>query len=1202
MFGVGAGSYPVLFTLTDSENYRWESVNTDTLSVNFVIKKAENTWVEEPKISDTYTGLSPRIQAKALFGEVRVGYCVSELLPYSDTVPTAPGDYYAVLYVEGTEDYSSLESPPLKFSISEDRVTSLKIESYASLCEYSAFSRFSADGLVLIASYRSGREEPVSADKISISYNGKDSLRVGDRSVTLSYGGCYISHPVSVLPIEYDLSGIRFFDTEYVYDGLYHTVDSVLPNVIGLDGLPLRYAVKGGGTDSGVYGVTLAFFSDSKNYKLPEARYATVTVLPMSVLLSWSGSSFTYDGTAKLPTASYTDVLGVRRYPTVTGARCNAGEGYIAKAAADGANYVFENPECEYSIAKADYDLSGVYWSQSSFDYDGERHAVELFGLPSGVAVVGYTDASHTEAGIYTARAALEYDSENYNEPSPITHKWVIYPREYDLSGFSFSDSEAVFDGEAHYPTLFGSMPTGLDGSVLSYAFSGGAMHVDEGRVAVSVRFFTDSKNYVAPEPAVYYVTVLPRSISVTWRNGEFIYDGREKLPHATAAECAVRVTGAGVSAGFYKAYAESLDSDYRIANPEYEYEIKKAENTWQNAPTVGDIYEGDELRLKGSSLSGKACFRFFSSESPELEIAAPTRPGRYYAIAYVTESENYLGLESAPIPFEIIEVFATDFVVSLSGGTYTALSSLSAENTAAYIVYNNGERRAVDFSLLSVEYQSGSILHFGDSEVAVSYLGFRRVIPVSVVRRNYDLSEVRWQDTDTVYDGEVKCPTLIGLPDGVSVVRYEGYGSAAGEYTVRAYLSYDAENYNAPCIEDTRLTIRRRTVVPTLYAAVYDGTAHIPVSDSPLYSVINPTPQRLAGSYDVTVRLTDPENYTFGTSDEATVVFTVLPRILSLELTDRYVYLFESEAPFTVSAPEGALPADEVEILAKIEGERVIYSLNNPNYTLQKSEGRVLRLSYPSPEFTWTVLFIILFLLLIILGVLVMFYRYDDIKGAVAALRCKRKMRAVLEREKREEENNHGKPDTPTFTAEDNPGKPDTPTFTAEDNLGKPDTPTFTAEDNLGKSGTPTSAEEPFGSDAVLSFNEESCEPLAESDTVLSIDAERADELITDSLAKDLLKRPREFVLTEGKRRSVINVDTLSNSFRFGDRVDVNVLKEKKLIPYDTAYLKVLARGAIDKPLTVRANDFSLAAIKMIALTGGEAIKVVTVKEKRKR
>ena len=64
---------------------------------------------------------------------------------------------------------------------------------------------------------------------------------------------------------------------------------------------------------------------------------------------------------------------------------------------------------------------------------------------------------------------------------------------------------------------------------------------------------------------------------------------------------------------------------------------------------------------------------------------------------------------------------------------------------------------------------------------------------------------------------------------------------------------------------------------------------------------------------------------------------------------------------------------------------------------------------------------------------------------------------------------------------------------------------------------------------------------------------------------------------------------------------MDINLLKEKTLIPYDTGYLKVLARGVIDKPLTVYADDFSLQAVKMIALTGGEAVRARTVSPKDK-
>ncbi|MDE6408343.1 MAG: uL15 family ribosomal protein [Anaeroplasmataceae bacterium] len=39
--------------------------------------------------------------------------------------------------------------------------------------------------------------------------------------------------------------------------------------------------------------------------------------------------------------------------------------------------------------------------------------------------------------------------------------------------------------------------------------------------------------------------------------------------------------------------------------------------------------------------------------------------------------------------------------------------------------------------------------------------------------------------------------------------------------------------------------------------------------------------------------------------------------------------------------------------------------------------------------------------------------------------------------------------------------------------------------------------------------------------------------------------------------------------------------------------YIKVLARGVLDKPLIIEAQDYSIDAIKMIVLTGGEVRKV---------
>ena len=108
-----------------------------------------------------------------------------------------------------------------------------------------------------------------------------------------------------------------------------------------------------------------------------------------------------------------------------------------------------------------------------------------------------------------------------------------------------------------------------------------------------------------------------------------------------------------------------------------------------------------------------------------------------------------------------------------------------------------------------------------------------------------------------------------------------------------------------------------------------------------------------------------------------------------------------------------------------------------------------------------------------------------------------------------------------------------------------------------------------------------------------MTVDVERADTLITDSIAKTLIHTDDAPIFTEGRKRFCINVDDLSESFDPNERVDVNILKSRGLIPSDIGYLKILGRGTLDKPLRVYANAFSLTAVKMIVLTGGEAVKV---------
>ncbi len=69
---------------------------------------------------------------------------------------------------------------------------------------------------------------------------------------------------------------------------------------------------------------------------------------------------------------------------------------------------------------------------------------------------------------------------------------------------------------------------------------------------------------------------------------------------------------------------------------------------------------------------------------------------------------------------------------------------------------------------------------------------------------------------------------------------------------------------------------------------------------------------------------------------------------------------------------------------------------------------------------------------------------------------------------------------------------------------------------------------------------------------------------------------------------RGHVNIDTLAAHFEPYAHVTPAAMKAKKLVPARVTRVKVLARGVLDKPLFVEAQDFSLDAVKMILLVGG--------------
>ena len=116
--------------------------------------------------------------------------------------------------------------------------------------------------------------------------------------------------------------------------------------------------------------------------------------------------------------------------------------------------------------------------------------------------------------------------------------------------------------------------------------------------------------------------------------------------------------------------------------------------------------------------------------------------------------------------------------------------------------------------------------------------------------------------------------------------------------------------------------------------------------------------------------------------------------------------------------------------------------------------------------------------------------------------------------------------------------------------------------------------------------------EETVEEEPVQAVAAEEVGNMMSDEQAQLSVEKGTRYA--DKTKTSIINVDTLSKYFNAGETVTLDEIKKRIPGYKKVTYIKVLARGIIDKPLTVEADEYSLDAVKMIVLTGGTVIRML--------
>ncbi len=139
---------------------------------------------------------------------------------------------------------------------------------------------------------------------------------------------------------------------------------------------------------------------------------------------------------------------------------------------------------------------------------------------------------------------------------------------------------------------------------------------------------------------------------------------------------------------------------------------------------------------------------------------------------------------------------------------------------------------------------------------------------------------------------------------------------------------------------------------------------------------------------------------------------------------------------------------------------------------------------------------------------------------------------------------------------------------------------------------GSETIVDESGDETTVEEIVEEVADEPAEEENI-GVSVAEAHESMTDEAAESMVIVASGTSSPTIGRKAVVNIDTISANFNDGDTVDLDALKEKKLVSRKETAVKILARGRLNKQLNVVANDFSADAVKMICLMGGTATRV---------
>ena len=365
-----------------------------------------------------------------------------------------------------------------------------------------------------------------------------------------------------------------------------------------------------------------------------------------------------------------------------------------------------------------------------------------------------------------------------------------------------------------------------------------------------------------------------------------------------------------------------TLTNTYKI-----EYVLNGGTNNAQN-PTEYKVGETKELL---APTKGEVEFLgWFNNEKFEGEAITSLPKG--------LSGDYKLYAKWAPATVTGIEVTTLPTKVN-----YKALETFDKTGLVVSKLLNDGTKEVVALDELTFDKD---VLHFGDDKVVVKWNEFTTEFAITVVKKDYDLSGIKFENAALTYNGQAQSINYTGeLLDGLTAT-VEGSATNVTTTPVTITLVFTNTNadYNTPENMTAELTITKAPLkviassesikvgedVPT-FTASYDGFVNGETEKAlggELTITCSATKTSPAGSYDVVPSGLTAENYEI---EFVNGTLTITSGTYTIVASNTTVTYNEKNQMFTVVLKDGE---------TVIEGITFTYTLNDAAFTGATNAG----------------------------------------------------------------------------------------------------------------------------------------------------------------------------------------------------------------------------------------------------------------------